>query len=319
MRRPLFNAVRILLSAAILFLLLRKLQIGSPSAILLNAKSGVAVTIVPVMISWYLAGLKWRFVQPVTRRLTVQQSIKNTLIGLTYGYLLPGGQLMGEIGKYMHTRLDMVRREGLAASIILDKIIGFVALTLVGAVGALADAQAPVFVRNISVSLTIAGLFYILTMTGLPLRKAIRAGAASLFSFLRIKKMSALYDTMFPEYPRPHDILSCFGVSIVYQLTIGGIVYLLAQNVSVALPVTRLLWIWGIVGIVQSLPISYGGLGVRELSFVFLLSLYGVTGSSALSLSLNIYLLLLIGACIGTILIVIDVLKKRNGYRRVKT
>ena len=131
--------------------------------------------------------------------------------------------------------------------------------------------------------------------------------------------MSALYDTMFPEYPRPHDILSCFGVSIVYQLTIGGIVYLLAQNVSVALPVTRLLWIWGIVGIVQSLPISYGGLGVRELSFVFLLSLYGVTGSSALSLSLNIYLLLLIGACIGTILIVIDVLKKRNGYRRVKT
>jgi uncharacterized membrane protein YbhN (UPF0104 family) len=49
-------------------------------------------------------------------------------------------------------------------------------------------------------------------------------------------------------------------------------------------------WDWaattGLVALVQLLPISVGGFGVREVSFVWILSLFRVPGTNALAYSL---------------------------------
>jgi uncharacterized membrane protein YbhN (UPF0104 family) len=62
------------------------------------------------------------------------------------------------------------------------------------------------------------------------------------------------------------------------------IVYLLAGEIGVELSFLSLTMITALSWIVVAAPISFGGIGVRELSFVYLLSLQGIDAERALVL-----------------------------------
>ncbi|MGD9160520.1 MAG: hypothetical protein PVG39_19040, partial [Desulfobacteraceae bacterium] len=66
-------------------------------------------------------------------------------------------------------------------------------------------------------------------------------------------------------------------------------------------------WLISLVAIVLFLPISLAGLGIREGSFVVLLSLFSVPNEKAVALSLIFFSLQLIASAIGAI---IEILRK---------
>ena len=73
-----------------------------------------------------------------------------------------------------------------------------------------------------------------------------------------------------------------------------------AANINVSPSV--FLWLWPFIYIVGRLPISVANLGVREISLVGILSLYGVEKSSALLMSMILFSALILMAMIGAVL-----------------
>jgi hypothetical protein len=62
------------------------------------------------------------------------------------------------------------------------------------------------------------------------------------------------------------------------------------------------LWARGVTGITMLLPLSVAGLGLRELSYVALLGLFGIPPATALSMSLMVFGCLLLNGAAGALI-----------------
>ncbi len=78
--------------------------------------------------------------------------------------------------------------------------------------------------------------------------------------------------------------------------------YLVALAIDIHLSPFLICWIRALLDIIQIIPISIGGLGIRELSLVLLLRDYGIPESQALSLSLAVFSIMVVGGIVGGIL-----------------
>jgi len=87
----------------------------------------------------------------------------------------------------------------------------------------------------------------------------------------------------------PAALASILGISILAQLP--GIVVFVALGHGLGLPVPLLsmAWVRSVVLLLTVLPISIGGLGVREGALVFTLHAFGIPAHDALALSILIF------------------------------
>lgn len=77
-------------------------------------------------------------------------------------------------------------------------------------------------------------------------------------------------------------------LSIVFQSVVTYAAYLLLLRLDIAISFLQFLLSISIVSIIQILPISISGIGVRESVLLVLLATYGVKAEQAVSLSLLI-------------------------------
>jgi hypothetical protein len=91
-------------------------------------------------------------------------------------------------------------------------------------------------------------------------------------------------------------------ITIIDTLICSFIVYLLsARAANVAAPVGVLVWICAAIFVLGRIPISMANLGVREVTLVGILGIYGVEKSQALLMSMIIFSSLIFMAVIGAI------------------
>lgn len=93
-------------------------------------------------------------------------------------------------------------------------------------------------------------------------------------------------------------ILTVIGCSLTsYVLLIAGS-YVLMQTMDFSISLENLAWIRSVIFIVTQIPVTVGGIGLREVGFISLLHMYGVAEHDALAYSL---LFLFIHIMIGLI------------------
>ena len=88
----------------------------------------------------------------------------------------------------------------------------------------------------------------------------------------------------------PRAIAQALGVSLVFNLLLVTINYLVARAVGVDIAYTYFLLFVPILSVTLIVPISIGGLGVREGMAVILFSQAGVDEAAAFAASLGVYL-----------------------------
>jgi hypothetical protein len=92
------------------------------------------------------------------------------------------------------------------------------------------------------------------------------------------------------------------GLSLVFQAVVVYINLLICMALGIGMSFVQLLWVVAVVSLLQSLPISIAGLGVREGAYVYLLQLQGVPAASALALSLTVFGIQVLLAAAGGLL-----------------
>lgn len=95
-------------------------------------------------------------------------------------------------------------------------------------------------------------------------------------------------------------------LSVVWQFIYVTRVYCLILAMGQPLLITQVVWVSSLVFLLQLLPISVAGLGVREGGYVYLLSLLGFSDSVGFLLGLLFFTHMLIFALIGGLLSLFD-------------
>ncbi len=217
------------------------------------------------------------------------------LISSFYGLVLPGDLAGGMITWYMMA--DRSGERAASASVIiflrLLSIITLIAFTAVGL--AFEDRMLDLNLRVYMIILAI--LFLLMFVPFVSFRAATATKRATRAIVLKTpfpawrekldRLNSKLWDSVIAcTRIDPGVLMWTVGMSILYHLLLIWFTYLLMIMVGINLPFQVSVWLLGAVNLVQMLPVSFLGLGVRDISIIYLLGkYYQVTPESSLILS----------------------------------
>jgi hypothetical protein len=242
------------------------------------------------------------------------------MIATFYSLVLPGDLLAGGVSWYKLSRPDGKYIEA-GALLIFFRLVQISCLVFIGLIVALMDPQigSPEFRTLIIFGLLSIILMWILFFSNQVTR---------IFDFIVNKVngnasfLSGFYDTI-ENFLNTilkfralgvMRLLYVFGVSLFAQFL--GLVYFfsLARAVDIQLPFFVIGWISTFVTIIQMIPISIAGLGIREASYAVLLNEYGISPEQAISFSITIFAVFIVAGLVGGVFELSDIY--RNWQRR---
>ena len=113
--------------------------------------------------------------------------------------------------------------------------------------------------------------------------------------------------------------LTLISLSVGRVLVWALALYFLATGLSLGLSLVAVVWVHSATAVLTLLPISIGGLGVREASYVALLRSYDVAAVMAVSLGLLQFAISILNGVVGGLIELIDVLSGGRMASGVRT
>jgi uncharacterized protein (TIRG00374 family) len=115
-------------------------------------------------------------------------------------------------------------------------------------------------------------------------------------------KILRVYEDFGLYIDKRHLLFKAFLFHLLYQGFTFLQFYLLFAAIDLNFPSLTILWISMLVMLILTLPISIGGLGVRETGFAWLLALYGIDPERGVILGGMMFIHLILNAGLGAIL-----------------
>ena len=214
------------------------------------------------------------------------------MMGMFVNNFLPGG-LGGDAVKAYNVYRSGGAANVSVASVLVERFCGILALACLGCV-----ACVVMLVRG---EARIVTLWVLAAMLGLAAAAAM-VWSVRLASILRRclavcaprrfrDRAIQLMDTVHSYRHDGKTLLWALLLSVGLQALIAVYFGFVSQALASPIPVIYFFLFLPLVTIITLLPISFGGLGVREVTMVYLFSLVGISGADILSVSLTAHIL----------------------------
>jgi len=131
------------------------------------------------------------------------------------------------------------------------------------------------------------------------------------------EKLSNVYNTLTSFKKYKLVLIRVLIYSFLLQFSVILNYYLAARALGISLTLTAFIFIVPVVAIIAMIPISIGGIGLRESSIVFIMVALGVANNKAALCSLLILLMLVLVGIVGGIIYVIRPYFERRLKRTV--
>ena len=256
------------------------------------------------VIALSVAAVKWRILIPEH---SFSRLFQLTLAGQFYSLVLPG-QFFGETAKAYRLAFGSPDAPRIAASVFFDKITGVLGLLIVSLGGALFSG----FSRAIIVAAVMGGTLFIISVFLAVFFKT-RAGEKLLLFFNKAGRMNKLlefYGFLKIYFNNVSVFTRSILLGVLFQLIAVFIIVVLAFSLGIQISFADMSWVFGFVSLALLIPVTFGGLGVREVSLVALLSLLGVAPVPTIALSLSVF-------SVQTIMALVGGLFELSAFRRV--
>jgi glycosyltransferase 2 family protein len=272
------------------------------------------VTVLIALADRFLMAYKWNLlIRAKAIGMSLGRTFKIYLISGFFGIFLPSG-VGSDIFRIYYTSTNQGRGTQVAASVLLEKILGIVASASAAVIGVIIMGlfyPAPFFNAASSIAVVV---FFIVSAVGAWMALQ-RRGLALLIAALKRwqrknRKLSRLIlkcHSAFVAYRREKSLLLIFLVlSILEQMVYAVMNFWGSQSLGLRLELFYFLGIIPTCRIFTRLPISINALGVREGLYVFFFSLVGMTMAEALTLSLIVRVAYWLAVLPGGIFYVMD-------------
>ena len=285
----------------------------------LRALSPAVITsmlaLIPVMVA--IAAFKWWLFVPKQRFLSL---VRLNLVGTFYSIVLPG-QVAGEAVKIYRLGSGRQDAEEIAASVILDKINGMIALLALGVIGAWqSQVGMPQSLLAMFAGVLAVGLAGLYSIHFAPIRRSIEGVLGFVAGRWVFAKPIADRATLFLHastryLARPGLMIASVCLGMTYQLVCITVMRIAAPAFGIDLHFADWLWTFAIVSTAVLLPLSVAGIGIREGAYVAVLGLLQVPAASALALSLTVFATQLVAALCGGVTEMAGFLERRRQPR----
>lgn len=277
---PLSKVLRFLISLLLiiyLFISINWLNV-SQTFRSINIQIIVLAFIISIFIEYFSIKRHQLILRQMGEKISWWQMTKLYFFGLFASIYLPAG---ADISKFLLLKTrNRVRLKTSAISLIYDRLIGLagVATILAGSVIALSLLHLPL-VRLWMVSLSVGYLLLLILVL--------------VIAFVRNRQTTQAY-------------FNCLLLSVTYVFFVVTVTLLIGLAIY---PGVNVGWFFASVPIIcfgSMLPISIGGLGVREWLFIFFASYLGLTREGALSVSLILWIFSLMEGLVGAAIYIFE-------------
>jgi uncharacterized membrane protein YbhN (UPF0104 family) len=292
---------RALVSVGLLAFLLSKIDIDTlvPAHRSLPGTLAFLIAgVVTMAVSFLLAAWRWQRVLAVYGlEVALRTLFKHYLTGQFVGHALPS-TIGGDVVRINRCARDIGSPEIAFASVVIERLTGFVALPLITFAGFVARPDL-LDVGRSWIAVTVAvGTLAILALIVLVAASPRLAGRfkdhANWMRYIGIIHVGV--DRLRRD---PRDAVGALTAAVAYQLSVVVAVYCAVHTIGLTIPNGAVLAFVPAVAMVQVLPISLSGLGVREGMLVLLLHPLGVPTGQAAAVGLLWYAMTLLVSLAG--------------------
>jgi glycosyltransferase 2 family protein len=266
---------------------------------------GAALHLVPIYLwiivlagylsSHFIASLKWRLmVNLAGSGLSVPQAVRCYFAGLFSVLFLPsivGGDV---VRAALALRMGRSKAAVLFGSL-LDRILDFLALallTIVGAIfvpGSLTPTSSRVFfLAGTGAAILVAAVLLVVFL--LPARR---------FSFRIRRKLVRLREAQHAMSAQSHFVFAAYLLAVFVQGAFIVLTAVLANAAGLRLPLQVWLFAWPMAKISALVPLTQGGIGVREATLAGLLLPFGAPAAMTVAVGLAWEAITIAGALLG--------------------
>ena len=264
----------------------------------------------------------WRWHILANGLLDWSQAMRYTWIGAFFGHVLPGG-VSGDIAKGVAIAIKHPETRGLSlpASIVVDKIVGFVVL-----VGLFAVASVALFVSGQSQNETVRqGVLALLTLSaigigglGVAFWLVATGYSDTLLARLNLAhtvvgRVALKVTESLRQYARvPALLWKAAGISLVIHVCNMGITYATLRAVGVDAPWLLAAVAYPVVAVAVMLPITVSGIGVREIMMIACFALFDLGKEAAVAQAWLSILMTVPVLILGALVQLAEVFSKRS-------
>lgn len=271
-----------------------------------------ALHIVGLLLSAY----RWQILLEV-------HDVKAPMLDLLQSYLIGGffnNFLPTRVGGDVYRMVDSKKYSGSLlrpfAVIVVERLSGIYGLLLIG-VTALVFYPRLHEIRSFAIALmalTIGGFLFALLFYGSDrFASWLKAIAAKLPAKVSTK-LIGLFDAFWHFSNSKSIVLYAFILGLVLQANVILYYFFIARGIGMSLGFLEACIVMPILICIQLIPLTPGGIGVREFSYIYLLKPFGVTEAQAVAFSVWDYILTFSYGIIGGILYL---LKKPQKHKDV--
>jgi glycosyltransferase 2 family protein len=296
-----WGIIRAIISFALLIAVLKRIDLGPVVKVALSVKISWLLSASMVAVTGRLfAAFRWYLLlQGKNPEATFGRVLKLLLISSLLGMFMPGG-----IG------VDVVRVYGMSkttsdsalafSSVLVERILAIFVQTLLVILGLWLAPVALPFQISLAAWIWFLALTMIILILMLSLPRTLfdRLLIGRFLGSVRIR-MHNFYCAMDTYKGQPKLLAVSLLAAIVAIIFRIIPTVLIARALNIDIPLVYFVIFLPIIHFVAQMPISIGGLGVRETSFVYFLGMIGVSSEKAFTLSIVVYALTLIIALPG--------------------
>ncbi len=275
--------IRIGVSIAVLLFIFSFAPVGELVARMKTTSPVLWLSVLAGFIAGHaLSAAKWRWM--IGGAVSYPRALKAHFAGLAANLALPG-VAGGDIVRAGLVMKGSGRKTALAVGSLADRLIDTASLVIIASIGAFwLGARAgvdPAGLAAFAVVIVAAGV------AGVTLLKPI---AGLMRRFAPSGKLGGVVndvaDAAEEMASRRVALIGCAIMSIVVQFAFAVMNALIARNIGAGTSIAAWIFAWPLAKLVATLPISFGGLGVREASIAGLLTPLGFEAAGVVAASL---------------------------------
>lgn len=305
---------RIGVSVILLIFLFRQVDKKALFEIISNSDKWLMVLAFFIFSSGYILGVyRW---QMLLKAVKINLSLKRTIIssagGIFFSLFLPstiGGDLVRSVDLAAHTK----RPREVIATVLLDRLSGYVGLV------ALALLSLAIGWKLVPLKSVLPAVFIITSILVLGLLVLFNKFAYNKVNqFLHSPGAGRIRESIKNLHQEIHIfrrnkkvILKNLGISFLIQLGSPLTFYVIALSLGIKISIVYFFVFLPIIGAITLLPISIGGLGLRDATTIFFFGTIGVTKDLAFAMSLVSFFFIVILSGVGGLIYVFTVHHRR--------
>jgi uncharacterized protein (TIRG00374 family) len=292
---------RILVSVALLGVLVAKAP--NPEELLPDRHHVLTVLLLTAALLTTLLGVvlsAWRW-QRVLRVFDAEAGLRplfgHYLAGLFVGNVLPS-TIGGDVLRVTRASTTVGSPTIAFGSVVLERLTGFVALPVLVVLGFLVRPSL-LEVDRAWLALLIAGITLVLLVIVVFLAGHPRIAGRFAEHENWTKFIGAVHVGVDRLRREPSQLVPVLGTALLYQLSVVLAVALIFRTLDLPVPLAGVFAYVPAVAMLQVLPLSFNGLGVREGALVLFLQPWGVSSAQAIAAGLLWFLATLIVSSLG--------------------